>query len=258
MSKIYKSSHVTIDKDKIVTIDVEQIIPEVIPEEADEEEFFPADFEEEEPEEEEIPPDIIATQIIEQAENQAGEIIGRAQAEAEEILEKARTEAENLKESAEKEGYDKGYSEGLKDTEQMKLNAKEIVENAHIEREEILKTAEPEVIELVSKLIKKLLLDEAEINPDIIAILVKSGISQTTLGGDIKVRVSKYDYAALLERKEQIISSFEGISNLDFSEDLALPAGGCVIETEFGLVDASMDKQCDELIKNLNYLFKNR
>ncbi|MCL2565195.1 MAG: FliH/SctL family protein [Defluviitaleaceae bacterium] len=263
MSKIYKSSQITIDEDRIITIDVEQIVPEVLPEETEgTEEFFPTEFGDEDvqaqEEEEEISPDIIAAQIIEQAESEAAEITAKAQAEAEGILEKARLEAESLRESSGKEGYDKGYNEGLKDTEQMKQEAREIVESAHIERGETIKTAEPEIIELVSKLTKKLLLDEAEINPDVIAILVRSGLSQTTLSSDIKVRVSKYDYENLLDRKDQIISSFEGISNLDFSEDLALPAGGCVIETEFGQVDASMDKQCDELIKNLNYLFKNR
>jgi len=242
---------------------VEQIIPEVMPEEAlDAEEFFPVEFGEgeegEEHSEPEISPEEIAFRVITQAEEDAEKILETAEAKANEILEKAREEAETLRETSAKEGYDKGYSEGLKDTEQMKQEAKEIVENAHVEREEIIKTAEPEVVELVSKLTKKLLMDEAQINPDVIAILVKSGLSQTTLSSDIKIRASKADYKNLLERKERIVSSFEGITSLDFSEDLALPPGGCVIETDFGQIDASMDKQCDELIKNLNYLFKNR
>jgi flagellar biosynthesis/type III secretory pathway protein FliH len=72
-------------------------------------------------------------------------------------------------------------------------------------------------------------------------------MSKDSEGTDDRIRV-----------KDMITSSFEGLGNLEFVEDLALPIGGCIIETGFGSLDCSIDKQCDELIKSLNYLLKNR
>jgi len=261
LSKVYKSSRVTIDKEHIVTIDVEQVIPEPLPKLLQDvaDEFTPIELGGElYEEEEEEPPEIQAQQIIEKAQFEADGIIAVAQREADDILDKARTVAASEREAASKEGRDKGYAEGLADTEQMKNEANEIVSKAYAEKEEILQQAEPRVVKLIGELTKKLLLDEAEINPDVITILVKSGLSQTTLGGSIKVRVSNEDYENVVAKKSEIMASFEGIQGLELFEDLALPIGGCIIETDFGSVDASMNKQCDELIKNLNYLFKNR
>jgi len=267
LSRIYKSARVTIDKEHVVTIDAPYIVPEILSKEPefDEDfgEFTPITLGEQFEEDieeliEEDPPELIAKQIIDQAEREAVGIITSAKHEADDILDKARVMADAEREAAAKEGYDTGYSEGLTAAEQMKESAKEIVAAAYDEKEEILSQAEPIVVELISRFTKKLLLNETEINPDVIGILVKSGLSQTTLGGSLKVRVSSEDYANALSQKEQIMSSFEGIGDLEFFEDLALPLGGCIIETDFGSVDASMDKQCNELIKNLNYLYKNR
>ena len=266
MSKIYKSQSVTIDKERIVTIDVDvsQLISDYFSQYQEEsDEFMPAELDGElSPEESEaetaVPPEAIAEEIIKQAEAEADAIIAAAQSEADKILVQAGITADSEREAASKDGYSKGYAQGLAETEQMRAEAKEIVANAYTEKEEILSRAEPAVVEMISKLTKKLLLDEVEINPAVIAILVKAGLSQTTLSGHIKIRVSKSDYENVMLKKEEILSSFEGISGLEFSEDPALAPGGCVIDTDFGTVDSSMDKQCNELINNLQYLYKNR
>ena len=53
------------------------------------------------------------------------------------------------------------------------------------------------------------------------------------------IRLSLFDRAALAERKEEILKSCAGLRDVDLVDDRSIE-GGCVVETEQGIVDATL------------------
>ncbi|MDL2248870.1 hypothetical protein LJB89_04155, partial [Tyzzerella sp. OttesenSCG-928-J15] len=242
MSKVFKSSRVTVDEERRVKIDVAPVLPEV-------KNVFPLpDIEGfDEMEDSDEAEDIRPEDIIENAKKEAEAIIGAATIEAEQIIANIRQLAAAEREEAAEQGYDEGYTEGHAkghaDADGMRNEAQKVVDQAYVIKDQIMAQAEPEIVELIAKLIKKLLYNEVEINPQVISLLVKSGLAHMTLNGDVNIRVSQDDYDNLIEQKADVLASVEGLANISFSQDLALAKAACIIDTDFGSVDCGLDSQ---------------
>jgi flagellar assembly protein FliH len=65
----------------------------------------------------------------------------------------------------------------------------------------------------------------------------------------IQLRCSSKDYPIAVANKEFLISMLEGVDDINIIEDMFLSKGSCVVETEGGMVDGSIDTQIDK-IKN--------
>jgi len=208
------------------------------------------------------PEEISEETIIENARKKAERIIEEATTEAEQIIQNIRqlaaAERAEARQEGLNEGYDEGYAKSMADAESARLSAEKVIEQAHELKAEIIAQAEPEIMQLVSKLVQKLLLNEAELNSKVIAVLVKAGLSQTSLNGAMTVRVSPADYSNLMEHRNEMLSTFEGLADISFESDEAIRQNECLIDTAFGTVDCGLGVQSKELIKSLNYLLKNR
>ena len=253
MSKVFKSSRVTVDVRPMVIETIDESVKYI--ETVEDEEVDFSEFDEEE---------VKATveEILENARREAEAIIEAANGEAENVLQDARRLAAAEREETKKAGFDEGYQEGQAkievEAEEARENANRLIEHAHEIKAQIISKAEPEIMALVEKLVQKLLMDEAMINPKVIAVLVKSGLSQTSLNGEMTVRVSPADYSNLMEYRTEMLAPFEGLADIKFESDQAIREHECLIETAFGTVDCGLGLQSKELIKSLNYLLKNR
>ena len=252
MSKVLKSSRVTVDVKPMV---IERIDDSLNYTEVEEESFFEELSEDEQ--------DALSEEIImDMARKRADKIIEEATSEAENIIQNIRqlaaAEREEAKQSGFGEGYQEGYAKSMNDAEEARQTADKVIEQAHELKAQIISQAEPEIIELVAGLVQKILMDEATFNPKVIAVLVKAGLSQTSLNGEMTVRVSPADYSNLMEYRSEMLAPFEGLADIHFESDQVIRANECLIETAFGTVDCGLGLQCKELIKSLNYLLKNR
>ncbi len=202
--------------------------------------------------------------IINSAKKEANYIIQKAVEDSNKIIDKSKKDAENIKEEIILDA--KKEAEIIKDeADLIKNKAKELEEEAKkikINAENIFieseKSLEPKIIELISTLIKKLLSDEVELNPNVISILIKKGIGNVKNIDKINVRISNYDYENAINKKDLILKDIENIENIDFINDCNLKKSDCIVETDFGNVDCSLDLQYEELHKNLYYILKNR
>lgn len=262
MSKIIKYNNLTIDNDNKFSVDV-PIFNEICHSNFDDE-FIEAnemDYDEVfEPEtEEEIDNPEVA---LEKARIEADEIITAANEEAERIIANANAEAEALKKEAfaqaEKQGYDDGFRQALEETQEKKEEAESLLENAKIEKQNILNSAEPEMVELVVNIINKLVNNAQIVNKDVIKCVIKKGLSQTKIMGDIFIHVSADDFDDVTESKEDIVSEVDGNAKIEIVKDLSLKIGDCLIETPFGNIDCSISQQLEEVKNSLNYILENR
>jgi hypothetical protein len=65
--------------------------------------------------------------------------------------------------------------------------------------------------------------------------------------GDVIIRVNLNDLKLTTEHKEDFIKLMEGAKSVQIVEDTTVDSGGCIIETDFGEIDARISSQLAEL-----------
>lgn len=197
-----------------------------------------------------LDPDSAASAIITEANSQANEVVEQANSEAEGIIANAQIEAEKIKVSVQEQGYQEGYTRGLEDgkreTEDLANQALEIKEELETERVNLTQVIEAQVVDLIIQSVKKIVGNELASKEDIILGVVVKALNKIGSGENIVVKVSQEDFKVLDENKAKVASKCDNISEFEVKKDLSLKKGDCIIETDFGTVNAGISTQIDK------------
>lgn len=185
-------------------------------------------------------PQCQAELIIQEAKMEAMEIISKA-------IEEANLKKQQIYEEARKAGYEEGTAISKKEYEALIEEAKEIKLQAQTEHEKMLKEFEQEAVSLVLDIAKKVISDEVVLNKQNVLLLFRQAIEKCVNRENMVLRVSDEDYDYSIKNKERILSMVEGVSNLEICRDSSLEPGSCIIETEFGTIDASVQTKLSQI-----------
>lgn len=165
------------------------------------------------------------------AKRDAEDILAQARFEADAIVQNAVKEAERVLEEAYLEGIEKSLAE----FESRLLEIRVI-------RSNVLLDAERDLLTLAVRIAEKILGKELTSNKKAIADIVSTALRNARQQEKVTVFVNPSDLEVVAGEREKF-SSDERIRLLDFVADPAVPAGGCVIETEVGKIDARLETQ---------------
>lgn len=188
----------------------------------------------------------------------ASQITLKAKDEAKQIIEQAKAEAKRLKEeayySSKKKGYEEGIAQGM--AELKKKQEDLIHKKVDLEQDynNMLKDLEPQIAEIISGLVNKIIGIEAYGRQDIIIHLVEMALKNQERYDDFAIRVSTFDYEYANEHKETLISSLSRNISLQFIEDPTLNENECIIETDSTLINCSLGEQLKNLSNDLKLL----
>ncbi len=206
----------------------------------------------------------MADGIIQSAEKDAQEIIAKAHDEAEQLRANAFDEAEQLKIQAREEGYQAGYNEATEKA-RIELAEKEaaleqrlnMAEQQMQEREvRLVKETEQKMVDLLCRLIPSITGVVIENQRDVLLYMINNAMQDLDNSKHFMIKVSSNDYAMLLERKDDIYGALNPSIDMEIFEDAKLSSMQCLIETDNGLVDISLDVQLDNLITALKLMIK--
>lgn len=192
----------------------------------------------------------------------AENIISDANAKATEIIENAKRDAEEIKkqayESAFAEGKQAGYDEGSAkaDSEYQTLINDANEELARLEKEYNLRynNMESEIVDVLLQVFENVTHTISEDNRDIVLHLINQVMNHIETTGDFLIRVSKEDYPFLVENQGKIYCASPKDINISVIEDNTLNKNQCIIETDGGVFDCSLDIQLEQLIKQIKLL----
>lgn len=182
----------------------------------------------------------------------------KAQDFEKETKKRCEEEAKAMYEQAEKEGYKAGYDKAVAETEKMKKDAKETLEKAKLEKTKLINELEPQFVDLAVSVINKILNDAKAVNPQIVMALIKKGLSETKITGDIFIHVSEKEYDTVIENKSIIPELNDPNANIEIVKDYSLESGGCILETSFGNIDCSIDEQFKKVRDSLYFILNNK
>jgi len=186
-----------------------------------------------------------------EAEAAAQETQKAAQAEAQKMLDEARAQVEKLKSDSSKEGFDQGHEEGFQkgyaEAQRLVERMHKIVDSVMQRREEILNETERQIVELVILITRKIVKVISENQKSVILSNVLSALKKVKGRGDVTIRVNLADVQLTTEHIQDFISRVEAIKGITVMEDSSVESGGCIVETDFGAIDARISSQLTEL-----------
>ena len=202
-------------------------------------------------------------------EQQAAASLENANAEAERIIEEARLQAEQIIADANKnadaafeEAKQNGYYEG-NEKAQEEMNIKQAqfeveLDNKRKELEQeynnLKESIEPELVEVITDVFRKVTGVVAEDNQEIILHLINDVMHNADGSRDYVIKVSPDDYKFLVNNQGKIYCAMSREVNIDIVEDATLERNQCMIETNTGIFNCSLDIELNNLIKNIKLL----
>lgn len=202
-------------------------------------------------------------------EQQAAASLENANAEAERIIEEARLQAEQIIADANKnadaafeEAKQNGYYEGNeKAQEEMNIKQAQLEVEFDNKRKELEKeynnlkeSIEPELVEVITDVFRKVTGVVAEDNQEIILHLINDVMHNADGSRDYVIKVSPDDYKFLVNNQGKIYCAMSREVNIDIVEDATLERNQCMIETNTGIFNCSLDIELNNLIKNIKLL----
>lgn len=163
---------------------------------------------------------------------EAHEIVEKARADAEAYRAETEAECALLREKAQEEGFQEGLeklSEGILGLDQEKKRL----------RHEMNKL----ILPLALKAAKKIVAKELETRPETIVDIVLQALAPVLQNHRIIIWVNKADKEILEKEKTQIREKLEQVESLVIKERDDIAPGGCIIETESGIINASIENQ---------------
>jgi len=163
---------------------------------------------------------------------EASEILEKARQNAEEYRIQTEAECQALREVAKKEGYQEGL-------EQLNANIIGLDQEKKRLRHEMNKL----ILPLALKAAKKIVAKELETKPETIVDIVLQALSPVLQNHQITIWVNKIDKEILETEKTRLKEKLEQVQSLSIKERDDVAQGGCIIETESGIINASIDNQ---------------
>lgn len=191
---------------------------------------------------------------LEEANEQAESI----KDEANEVLAKAHMEANRIIEDAKRTGYEQGAQNAREEYETKAMELAQDYENKKAELQqqydELRAAMEPELVETITEVFRKITHTVAEDNKDIIIGLINGVMKNSDISNEFVIRVSSDDYRFLVNNQGKIYCAVSGEVTMDIVEDAALSKNQCIIESDTGVYDCSLDIELNNLIKDIKLL----
>ena len=127
---------------------------------------------------------------------------------------------------------------------------------AQLEKEynDLKAAIEPELVETITEVFRKITYTVAEDNKEIIIGLINGVMKNSDISNEFVIRVSPDDYRFLVNNQGKIYCAVSKEVNMDIVEDAAMKKNQCIIESDTGVYDCSLDIELNNLIRDIKLL----
>lgn len=168
----------------------------------------------------------------------AEEVLEKVKDDAEQFRKEVAAECEAEKEQAQKEGFEKGFLEWIERIASLEQEIQKTHENV-----------QKLVVPIALKAAKKIVGRELEASEDTVVDIVANSLKSVAQHKRIRVYVNREDLDALERNRERLKKLFEALESFSIRERDDIEPGGCIIETEGGIINAQLSNQW-EIMEN--------
>lgn len=163
----------------------------------------------------------------------------------------------------EKSAYNKGHEEGIAEgvikgksevtgvyeekIDSIQKMTGEFLANLEKEKKQIYANAEHLLLKLSFEIVKKITSCEVRQNAEIILSVIRKAISYIGDREHLVIRVSPSDFEKVSERKDYWAPVADRLQEIIIEKDDRIEQGGCIVESNSGIVDGRLGVQIEEL-----------
>lgn len=160
----------------------------------------------------------------------------------------------------EKEAYEKGFEQGQRDglalekrqMEEKSRQLEKLMANINAFKARLYSEGEQDLLKLSTLVAKTIIRQEVESHPGIIGNTIRAALEYLVDKSMICIHISSEDMDEIRRILPDLSAMTKG-GKFQLMEDKAIEAGGCVIETGFGRINATIEDQIgmlEQLIQN--------
>lgn len=196
--------------------------------------------------------------IIAEAEEQAAAIIDKANEDARVIIAQAQAEADGIRNKAREQGLAEGAAKASEEaqaelsrkSQELELLKEELISEYRQKEAEM----EPALVDTILKIFADITRSIAMDKRDMILTLVNNVMVGGEASRNFVIRVCNEDAIFLKENKEKIIGAVRRDIHIEIVTDLSMKRNECLIDTDTGVYDCSLDIQLENLINDIKIL----
>jgi flagellar assembly protein FliH len=154
-----------------------------------------------------------------------------------------------------KEAFEKGQEEGQRLAERGLSNVfrslRDAVEEVNALRERVLRESEEDLLKLSVMVAGTIIRQEIAQDRRILAKVVATALENSKEHDEIVIRLNPEDYKLVTSHKHTYLPGIDDRKTLNLKPDESVSAGGCIVDTVMGEVDARLETQLEEIYKHL-------
>ncbi|MBI9097475.1 MAG: flagellar assembly protein FliH [Spirochaetaceae bacterium] len=185
------------------------------------------------------------------ADEESQKVLEEAQSEAVKLRDETEKKIDDFKSEAYNQGYESGRQEGYSSGE---AEVGRLIERIHTvlnksieKRVEIIDEAESQLIDLVLQISRKVIKVVSENQKNVVINNVVQALRKMKSRGDVAIKVNLADLEITTEHTKDFLRMVENVKSITVLEDSSVDKGGCIIETDFGQIDARISSQLKEI-----------
>ncbi|OAG28165.1 FliH/SctL family protein [Thermodesulfatator autotrophicus] len=160
----------------------------------------------------------------------------------------------------EQEAYEKGFAQGQKDGAALGKKQYETLTHrlsallSSIEREiegHVL-ALEPQLFLMVKTIVSEIIRHEVSLNPEVIKTSLREALSHVVDQTRVKIHLNPDDMEFIEDIMFSVKEEFSRLKDFEIVPDTNVGRGGCILETDFGLIDATLERRFREVFARLS------
>lgn len=179
--------------------------------------------------------------------------------EEQKIEEKVLDKISVLQEDAYKMAYELGFEEGTKkaiEDKTAELHKKmdelaALTETLVQIKEEMVHQNEAHIMRMIYEIASRLAFDHVTEKQEVVLLLIKKSIEEAQADENVNVRVSNTQLEFLEQMKQSGAREYEFLKKVKFEGLDTVSVGSCIVETNYGVIDARIEERVDKLWKEL-------
>ena len=188
-------------------------------------------------------PKVLKREVYE-ASRDARDVVALAQDKAKQIIEEAEQGRNAIREQARQEGIAQGLAEWNR-----------IVARASQKADELSKSWEETMLRLSIRVAEKIVGEQLRLHPESIVEIVREVLKSIRPGKHLTIQVNPADAQYARARIDRLKEALGTSSEIEIVGAANVAPGGCVIESELGIIDARLETQLkcleDALVKGV-------
>jgi len=147
----------------------------------------------------------------------------------------------------EKDAFDKGFAEGkASGLEQEKAKIAQVdalLTAIEQDRQRLYAQYEADILSLIKAMVDRVLFHEVTVNPQAIEVCLKTALAYVVENSTIVIRLHGQDLEQLKQAAMERPEILAGYKKIELTEDPSIGLGGCILDTGFGEIDATLESR---------------